>query len=86
MAKGGSRPGAGRPKGSPNKITTELRDMVLNALARAGGESYLVSQAEAEPAAFLTLVGKCLPKDINLTAGLRLQVNLVKDHGRPAND
>ena len=35
--------------------------MILDALAAAGGVEYLTEQAERNPAAFLTLVGKLLP-------------------------
>lgn len=55
----------GRVKGVPNKNTTELKDMILNALHGAGGEAYLRSQATENPGAFLSLVGKVLPKDVN---------------------
>lgn len=54
----------GRPKGARNKITKDLRAMVLGALDDAGGQQYLKEQAGTNPAAFLTLVGKCLPKEI----------------------
>jgi hypothetical protein len=53
--------GKGRVKGVPNKVTGEVRTMVLQALDRAGGADYLLEQARANPTAFLTLVGKCLP-------------------------
>lgn len=55
--------GPGRPKGSKNKTTVELKTMILNALDSAGGERYLAERA-ADPrtaSAFLTLVGKVLP-------------------------
>ncbi|HEX7639835.1 MAG TPA: hypothetical protein VF457_15670 [Burkholderiaceae bacterium] len=65
---GDGTPGPGRPKGMPNKTTVELRDMVMTALDGAGGAEYLCMQAFDNPAAFLALVGKCLPKDVNLTA------------------
>ena len=55
----------GRVKGTPNKTTAELKDMILRALDKAGGEKYLTAQAALNPQAFLTLVGKILPKDIN---------------------
>jgi hypothetical protein len=42
-------------------MTGALKDMILNALNSAGGEKYLQLQAEKNPAAFLTLVGKVLP-------------------------
>lgn len=56
--------GSGRKKGTPNKITRELKDMILGALDKAGGESYLVKCAEANPSAFLTLIGKVLPTQV----------------------
>lgn len=57
--------GKGRPKGSVNKNTAALKDMILNALGKAGGVDYLVEQSEKNPNAFLTLVGKVLPLDVN---------------------
>jgi len=60
----GSAPGerrGGRQKGTPNKATGDLKNMILGALAGAGGEAYLMRQAEENPAAFMTLVGKVLP-------------------------
>lgn len=53
--------GPGRPKGLPNKTTQALKDMILAALDAKGGVSYLITQADANPTAFLTLVGKVLP-------------------------
>jgi len=61
LAKGGKREGAGRPKGSPNRTTTQVKDMILEALDGAGGVDYLQEQARDNPTAFLTLVGKVLP-------------------------
>lgn len=63
----GSKPGerrGGRQKGSVNKITKALKDMVLGALDDAGGQEYLARQAEENPAAFMTLVGKVLPMQL----------------------
>lgn len=65
---GKGKPGPGRPKGVPNKTTRAVKEMVLEALDRAGGVKYLVEQAEENPTAFLTLVGKTLP----LTADLNV--------------
>ncbi len=62
-AKKGERPG-GRKKGTPNKITATLKDMVLQALANVGGVAYLETQARDQPNAFLTLVGKVLPLQV----------------------
>lgn len=56
--------GKGRPKGSVNKTTGQLKEMILNALGAAGGEEYLVRQAKENPTAFMTLVGKVLPLQV----------------------
>ena len=62
---GEGKPGPGRPKGQPNKATADLKAMIEGALSDAGGRKYLRTQAQANPAAFLSLVSKLLPKDIN---------------------
>lgn len=79
MAKG-KKSGGGSRKGIPNVVTKELKDMILGALSEAGGEVYLTRQAKANPAAFMALVGKVLPKDLNLKApgGLHLSISLSK--------
>lgn len=53
---------SGRRAGIPNKITTDLRAMVLAALDAKGGQAYLEQQAQENPTSFLTLVGKCMPQ------------------------
>lgn len=57
--------GKGRPKGSPNKITADLKRAILEAAEAAGGEGgtagYLTRQANDNPTAFMTLLGKVLP-------------------------
>jgi len=53
--------GPGRPKGCPNKLTTELKTMILGALAECGGVEYLKIQAVENPNAFLALVGRLIP-------------------------
>lgn len=58
-------PGPGRPKGLPNKITTELKAMIRDALDGVGGQAYLERQAQDNPNAFLTLLGKTVPSDVN---------------------
>jgi hypothetical protein len=61
---GKGSPGPGRKKGVPNKVTADLRNMIHEALANAGGVDYLTTQAKANPGAFMTLVGKTLPKEV----------------------
>ena len=56
----GGKPGPGRPKGSRNKTTAILKDALLLAADKAGGKEgmvgYLVAQARANPAAFLSIL------------------------------
>ena len=61
----------GRKKGTPNKISSALKETILEAAEQAGGEhgtvGYLVVQAHANPTAFMSLLGKVLPT--TLTGG-----------------
>lgn len=59
-AKGGSR------KGKPNKVTAQLKEMILEALDNAGGVEYLERKANdpRTAPAFLSLIGKVLPMTI----------------------
>ncbi len=61
----GSAKTGGRQKGSGNKLTGELKEMILEAANLAGGEGgtigYLRAQAGANPTAFMSLLGRVLP-------------------------
>ena len=72
--------GKGRPKGVPNKTNAALKDMILGALDQKGGVDYLVKQADENPTAFLTLVGKVLPLTVQGagTAGQHLTELVVR--------
>lgn len=76
--RGGARPGAGRPKGSPNKINGQVKEMVLAALDKAGGEDYLAEQAEKNPGPFLALVGKVLPLQLTGENGGAIQHEVIR--------
>lgn len=69
--KKGQKSGPGRPKGAPNKVTAELKDMILSALDESGGVEYLVKRANdpRTASAFLTLVGKVLPMQVTGEGG-----------------
>ena len=72
-------PGSGRQKGTPNVVTRDLKEMVLRALENVGGQDYLEEQARKEnPAAFLKLVGQCLPKDLKISTPLAMKISLVR--------
>ncbi|WP_373089261.1 hypothetical protein [Zhongshania sp.] len=90
MPGGGSKPGerrGGRKKGTPNKVTTELKTAIMHAFDEVGGESYLVRVAQEDPRTFCTLLGKVLPSELkaeisgNPDAPLVTRIELV-----PLND
>ena len=58
----------GRTKGTPNKTTALLKDAILQSAQNAGGDEglvgYIEHQANAHPAAFMTLLGKVLPMQV----------------------
>jgi len=69
---------AGRPKGSQNKLTVAVKEALQAAFDGVGGAEYLKWVARNEPKAFCMLLGKALPKDIEITGAdgepLRIQV------------
>lgn len=81
--KGNNHNPNGRPKGTANKVTTELKEMIRGALDDAGGQKYLKKQATENPAAFLTLIGKILPReitaDINITTALANRMKSARE-------
>jgi hypothetical protein len=60
----GMKTGGGSRKGSPNKNTKAIKDMILGALAAKGGQEWLEAQMDSNPTAFMTLLGKVLPTQI----------------------
>jgi len=57
----------GRQKGTANKNTAAVKEMILAALEKAGGVEYLFQQSSTNPTAFMTLVGKVLPLTLDGT-------------------
>lgn len=77
--------GKGRKKGVPNKLTGDIRQMILAALDDAGGREYLRQQATRNPAAFMSLLGKIVPRDVLLDATVEVAGSVavyLPDNGR----
>ena len=67
--KNGNKTG-GRKAGTPNKISALLKDEILQAADSAhkdGRVGYLKYQAKKNPTAFLTLLGKVIPTQVEGT-------------------
>ena len=79
----------GRQKGTPNKVSAQLKEMILGALDDAGGQAYLKRMAEEQPGPFLTLLGKVLPTTLagepNAPA-LISRIELVPIEPQPRSD
>jgi hypothetical protein len=78
--------GAGRPPGSLNKTTTQLREAILGALEAAGGKEgsvgYLRRLAIENSSAFASLLGKVLPTTLAASesdggAGVKLEFRRI---------
>ena len=60
---------AGKPKGTLNRVTRDLKQAILAAGERAGGAEgltgYLTRLAQDNSSAFASLLGKCLPHTLS---------------------
>ena len=67
----------GRVKGTPNKFNADLKEMILTALSVKGGAKYLVKQADLNPVAFMSLLGRVLPMTVVGDANQPLTFQIV---------
>jgi hypothetical protein len=72
-----AKPRGASRKGIPNTVTKQLKEMILGALDKRGGEEYLATQAIINPGPFMALLGKILPTQIASDPENPLQVQLV---------
>lgn len=70
--------GPGRPKGSLNKITADLRAAIIGAFKDAGGRKYLARLAETHPQVFSMLLGKILPTEVVGEGGGPLTIKIIR--------
>ena len=68
----------GRTAGTQNKLTTDVKQMILEALHNAGGVQYLTLQAGENPKAFLALLGRVLPMQVTGEGGGALQITFTQ--------
>src|SRR5215469_12200127 len=80
--KKGQAPGPGRPKGSLNKTTLQLREMILLALDKLGGPDYLVALGRENSSAYASLLSKVLPTTLSASesdGGVGVKVRFVRE-------
>ena len=56
--------GKGRPKGSPNKTTTTVKEALCEAFEKAGGVPSLVEFARNNPKEFYGIWGRLAPREL----------------------
>lgn len=86
----------GRPKGRPktggrqagtcNKLTRTIKEAIEVAFEDVGGPKYLATMAIEQPAAFMTLLGKVLPTQVDakvdMQPGYLFQIEVVGSDGQ----
>jgi hypothetical protein len=56
----------GRPKGSLNKVTTDMRAAIREAFELEGGVKYLRKLAKEDPKTFTMLLSKIVPRELEV--------------------
>lgn len=80
----GNRASKGRPPGSANQTTVDLRELrreIAAAYGACDGAAIMRRLAEQRPQDFMRVVVSCLPKEdrLELTAGRSVEINIVRD-------
>lgn len=83
MAKG--RKTGGRQKGTPNKVTGDVRQSVLRVYEMIGGDEAFSKWAKENPKDFYPLYVKIAPKEIDLGGTVRLE-DIVGGADNPENE
>lgn len=78
----GGKPGPGRPKGSPNKVTKAAKDIIAEAADRLGGVERLVAwareDAKNEHAYWAQIFPKLLPLQVSGEGGSAVGIVVFK--------
>jgi hypothetical protein len=67
----------GRPKGSKNKITKDLKKVYLGAFDALGGLQGLIAWGKKSPDLFYSQISKLLPKGIEIKSDQELTINII---------
>lgn len=79
--------GKGRPKGVPNKTTASIRNMLEEALGKAGGAEYfynlMINGTASDRQAMLALLGRCMPMQIQqqLSGSVKFELPWLASRG-----
>jgi hypothetical protein len=70
----GRKTGGGSRKGKPNKLSADIKAMILGALDAKGGQAWLEEQMDRNPAAFMGLLAKVLPHQVSGADGEPIRI------------
>ena len=73
----------GRPKGSKDKVSRDIKTACLQAFEEGGGAQWLKRQMKTEPRAFMALLGKILPSQIEAKIDVTTKQVLIDFTGLP---
>lgn len=76
----------GRKKGTPNKLTRNLKEDILEAYRRAGGVEYLETIAKLNPQLYVQLLGKVLPTQLTGAGDGPVRIEVVTGVDRCPDD
>jgi len=62
----------GRKRGTPNRVTSAVKDAILRAFEKVGGEDYLVTVAKSDPRTLCALLSRVLPSELRADVGVSL--------------
>lgn len=75
--RGGKREGAGRPAGVPNKMSTSVKENVIEVFDAIGGVKEMAVWAKDNKTQFYNLYAKLLPHQLTGEGGGPLQVESI---------
>jgi len=68
-----------KPSKQGGHITYDLKWAIINAFEQLGGTDWLMAQAIENPVAFMGLLAKILPKQVDVSAQDGLKINVIID-------
>ena len=67
----------GRQKGTPNKLSTTVKDNVISVFQQLGGAKAMAEWARENPTHFYNLYAKLLPQDVHKTVEHKIPTSIV---------
>lgn len=81
-------PGTGRKKGTPNKVTSSIKNAFKEAFEEMGGAAALMKWGKDNPTDFYKLASKLIPTEVqtSVEGSLTVVVSCPPPNSEPADD